>query len=100
MTKEGVHVKDLRVFGNRNLEEITIVDNACYSYGYHLQNGIPIIPFYDNKKDEELKNIIPYIKQFIDDDIRTINKNTFKLHLLKHCNDIQDGGELLFFKTT
>jgi CTD small phosphatase-like protein 2 len=30
------------------------VDNAVYSFGYQLDNGIPIIPFYEDKRDEEL----------------------------------------------
>lgn len=31
---EGVHIKDLRVLGNRNMKNIFLVDNAAYSYGY------------------------------------------------------------------
>jgi CTD small phosphatase-like protein 2 len=48
-TDEGVHIKDLRVLGNRDLKNIVLVDNAAYSFGYQLENGIPIIPFYENK---------------------------------------------------
>jgi CTD small phosphatase-like protein 2 len=53
-----VYVKDLRIFEpSRRLEDIVIVDNAVYSFGYQLENGIPIIPFYDDKKDEELLHL-------------------------------------------
>jgi CTD small phosphatase-like protein 2 len=48
-------VKDLRIFKNRNLKDIILVDNAGYSFGFQINNGIPIIPFYNNKKDRELK---------------------------------------------
>jgi len=50
-TPEGVFIKDLRIFNNRNLEDILLVDNAAYSFGYQLENGVPIIPFYNNKND-------------------------------------------------
>ncbi len=81
-TEEGVYVKDLRVIGNRNMQDMILVDNAAYSFGYQIENGIPIVPFYDNKSDLELKHLIPYLK-FLSTakDPREINKLTFKLHL-------------------
>jgi CTD small phosphatase-like protein 2 len=52
----------LRIFAeNRNLEDLLIVDNAVYSFGYQLENGIPIIPFYEDKEDEELLHLIQYL---------------------------------------
>lgn len=44
-------IKDLRIFGNRNLDNIVLVDNAPYSYYFQLSNGIPILPFYNSKSD-------------------------------------------------
>lgn len=61
-TQEGVFIKDLRIFNNRNLEDLVLVDNAAYSFGYQLENGVPIIPFYSNKNDQELKHLIGYLK--------------------------------------
>lgn len=46
-----MHVKDLRVI-NRNLAEIVLVDNAAYSYAFQLENGIPILPFYEGSDYE------------------------------------------------
>ena len=58
-TEDGVYVKDLRIFENsRDLSDLIIVDNAVYSFGYQLENGIPIIPFYEDKSDEELLHLI------------------------------------------
>jgi len=48
-TEEGIYIKDLRIFSDRNINDIVIIDNAVYSFGYQIDNGIPIIPFYDNK---------------------------------------------------
>ncbi len=53
-TEEGIYIKDLRIFKGRNLKDIILVDNAAYSFGYQIENGIPIIPYYDNKEDREL----------------------------------------------
>lgn len=41
----------MRILGDRDLKDVVLVDNAAYSYGLQLDNGIPIIPYYDNKKD-------------------------------------------------
>ena len=36
---------------------MVIVDNAIHSFGYQLLNGIPIIPFLDNKQDKVRLNL-------------------------------------------
>ena len=61
-TEEGVFIKDLRIIKNRNLKDVVIVDNAVYSFGFQLDNGIPILPFYDDIKDEEMLHLIYYIR--------------------------------------
>jgi TFIIF-interacting CTD phosphatase-like protein len=44
-----MYIKDLRVIKGRSLENVLLVDNAAYSYVYQLENGVPIIPFYEDK---------------------------------------------------
>lgn len=61
-TEEGVYIKDLRIIKNRNLKDIVIIDNAVYSFGFQLDNGIPILPFYEDKTDEEMLHLIYYLK--------------------------------------
>lgn len=51
-TDEGIYIKDLRVLKNRSMENMVLVDNAAYSYYFQLDNGIPIIPYYNEKKDK------------------------------------------------
>jgi Dullard-like phosphatase family protein len=81
VTDEGVYIKDLRILGNRNLQDVVLVDNAAYSFGYQVENGIPIIPYYDNKEDQELKHLIPYLKSLANvKDCREVNKQTFRFH--------------------
>jgi CTD small phosphatase-like protein 2 len=48
--EKGMYLKDLRNI-NRNHEDMAIVDNSSISYAIQPENGIPIIPFYDNNKD-------------------------------------------------
>jgi len=80
VTDEGIYIKDLRILGNRNLQDIVLVDNAAYSFGYQIENGIPIIPYYDNKEDEELKHLIPYLKSLAPvRDVRDVNKQAFRM---------------------
>jgi CTD small phosphatase-like protein 2 len=79
-TKEGIYVKDLRIIKNRNFKEMVIVDNAVYSFGYQLDNGIPIIPFYDSKTDEELMHLIYYFNCLASSkDMREENRKAFQL---------------------
>lgn len=40
---------------------MVLVDNSAYCYYPQLDNGIPIIPFYDNKKDKELLFLTDYL---------------------------------------
>jgi len=90
VTDEGVHIKDLRVIGNRALSDMLLIDNAAYSFGFQIENGVPIIPFYDNKNDQELLHLIPYLK-FLGStkDMRDLNKQTFKFDIY-HAHDSPD----------
>lgn len=75
-----MHVKDLRVM-NRDLSQTILIDNAAYSYAFQLDNGIPIIPYYEGKVDFELKALQTYLESMIFcKDVREVNRNTFKLH--------------------
>ena len=50
MTSGGMYTKDLRIL-NRSLEDVVLIDNAAYSFGWQIDNGIPILPFYDSDED-------------------------------------------------
>jgi CTD small phosphatase-like protein 2 len=38
-----------------------IVDNSALSFAFHVKNGIPILPFFDDPFDEELKHLTYYL---------------------------------------
>ena len=65
----GLYTKDLSVIKNRDLRDLVLVDNAVYSFILNLENGIPIIPYYNNKQDVELvklKNFLIQLKNVED----------------------------------
>lgn len=81
----GVFFKDLRVI-NRSLADLVIVDNAAYSFAFQLDNGIPIISWRDDRHDQELRNLIDYMKSLAEErDCRLLNARTF--HLSTFCED-------------
>jgi CTD small phosphatase-like protein 2 len=48
-------VKDLNMFkGELSLKDILLIDNNIYSFGFQLENGIPILDFMGDKNDTEL----------------------------------------------
>jgi len=86
-TTDNVYIKDLRVFKNRDLKDMIIVDNAVYSFGAQLANGIPITPFKDDKDDTEficLMNYVTAIKDY--DDLRVPNRAAFKMEQVYKFN--------------
>ncbi|KAM3147211.1 hypothetical protein pb186bvf_000927 [Paramecium bursaria] len=92
-TEEGAYLKDLRVLGNRNLADLVLIDNAAYSFSLQLQNGIPIINFYDNKQDQELLYLQNYLMGMRTiKDMRAFNAQYLKLD---RFFQFQDPIELL-----
>lgn len=41
---------------------MVLVDNAAYSYAFQLENGIPILPFYEGT-DYELAALENYLEE-------------------------------------
>lgn len=60
-TEENIFVKDLRIFANRKLKNLVLVDNACYSYAGQIKNGIPIVPYFEGEKDRELLELAAFL---------------------------------------
>ena len=78
-------VKDLRIIANRSMKDLVIIDNSALSFAFNVNNGIPILPFYDNHEDEELRHLTFYLtclQQSQVDDIRAHNEEAFGLYRL------------------
>lgn len=90
LTKQGIYIKDLRII-NRKPKEMIIVDNALYSYGHQLANGVPIIPFYNFKEDSELLMLSEYLMSLKEEeDVRVVNNQVFKYDLMLEADNIND----------
>ena len=54
---------------------MVLVDNYSFSFGSAIENGIPILPWYDDENDKELKYLTKYLmKAAKSRDIREYNK--------------------------
>uniref|UniRef100_A0A7S3FTU1 FCP1 homology domain-containing protein n=1 Tax=Strombidium rassoulzadegani TaxID=1082188 RepID=A0A7S3FTU1_9SPIT len=87
LTEEGYYVKDLRIFADWRLCDIVIVDNSVFSFAFQIDNGIPIIPFYNDKSDEEMLHLVYYLNQLATvEDVREQNRQAFELFKLGQSN--------------
>ena len=69
---------------NYNLKDIVIIDNSVLSFAYHLNNGIPIVPYYEGSDDKYLLSIAVYLSKIWDcDDLREKNKKVYNLEKWK-----------------
>lgn len=73
-------VKDLRIFANRKVKNMVVVENSIHCMAYQLDNCIPIVSWFDNYQDNELEKIMNYVMTLKNlDDLRTENRKVFKL---------------------
>lgn len=79
-----IKIKDLRIFGENNLNRIVLLDNNIYSFSAQLSNGILINSFFCDKNDDELSNVRKYLIDYIypSDDVRKINEQFFGFETL------------------
>lgn len=91
----SIYLKDLRIV-DRNLKNCIIVDNSPYAFASQLDNGYPIIPFYDCQEDEEMKNLTEYLLKIQSvEDVRVENRKKFKL---KELTDFHIGKYIQYYK--
>ena len=41
----------MTIFEGYSLKDILIIDNSVMSFAFDIDNGIPILPYYDAEKD-------------------------------------------------
>ena len=73
----GIYIKDLKIF-DRKINNMIIIDNNPLSYDHNIENGIPILSWYEDSNDNELMKLLPILKYMANNDIidvRDIIKN-------------------------
>jgi TFIIF-interacting CTD phosphatase-like protein len=60
---KGGYTKDLRIFVDRRLDEMLIIDNDARNFVYQPKNGIPVVSFDGSPKDDELLFLIHYLEE-------------------------------------
>jgi hypothetical protein len=56
------------------------VDNSVLAFGLHLDNGIPIVPFYNDPEDDEMIHLMKFLDSLEDfPDVREPIKKSFHL---------------------
>ena len=80
-----IFIKDLRIFNDRKMEDMIIVDNSMYSFANQLSNGILITSFFNDRSDMELNNLGNYLVNCLAKvkDIRTENEKFFKFESMQ-----------------
>lgn len=93
LPSQGLYIKDLRVLANRRLQDVVLVDNAVYSFAHQLDNGVPIVSWFEDQEDKELWHLMKYLAVLAEaEDVRQVNRATFRLH--SFCEDyIKEFGE-------
>ncbi|KAM3131143.1 hypothetical protein pb186bvf_016723 [Paramecium bursaria] len=86
-TKNGFMIKDLRILKDINLKDVIIVDNLSHSFGLQIDNGVPILEWQNDPKDQELKFLAEYlIEASFQNDIREYNRKQLRLRELIDFN--------------
>ena len=91
------YIKDLRILKDVSLKDMVIIDNSVLSFAFHLDNGIPILPYYHGEEGIEMQNLSKLLLKLSEcDDIKLQLHNIIELreHLkkrLKKANKSKSG---------
>ena len=66
--ENGIYIKDLKIF-DRKINNMIIIDNNPLSYDNNIENGIPILSWYENVNDDELLRLLPILKYMSNPDV-------------------------------
>lgn len=95
ISPKGLYIKDLRMI-NRDLDKCIIVDDHAYSFGFQLENGVPMLPFTGEESDTELLTAgeyLVYLMRFAD--FRPVNRRHFRLDAFEREQTLEQLSKTL-----
>jgi CTD small phosphatase-like protein 2 len=60
-----------------------LVDNAVCSFGFQLDNGVPLVPYYHDPEDQELVHLASYLLTLSASNMLVQNSRAFRLRELQ-----------------
>lgn len=81
----NIFIKVLTIINTFDLKEVIIVDNCIFSFCLHLENGILVSSFYNDKEDKELLKVIDYLEENLvnSPDVRLKNEELYGFTKIK-----------------
>jgi hypothetical protein len=79
---------------------MVLVDNSVLSFSLQVNNGVPILPYFSDRADEELLHLLYYLECLVPlHDVRNHNREAFGLTKLSemHPSEILGLEELQDF---
>lgn len=85
---EGNYLKDLTILG-RDLRNTVLLDNSTSCFGFQVDNGIPIVSWFDDPDDKELLDLLPFLEEMRHvEDVRPILAQKFEFQkFIEGCSD-------------
>ena len=90
------YVKDLDTLNEKyNLKDVVLIDNSVLSFAYHLNNGIPIVPYIEQKEDSQLIMLAYYLVSIANfDDLTAENKKHINIeHFILQVKNLENEEE-------
>ena len=73
-----------------------MIDNSVFSFAFHLDNGVLVVPYYDSDKDSELVLLAHYFNAIAKaEDVREVNRKNINMNFYeeKEKKAMEEGSD-------